>query len=110
MTKKTRTIQMDSEMKDVLKKQKEKFIKTFGREPEDDDPVFFDEEGNALSERVLTDCLSEAMRGAGVDPAFIYAWEKTGLIVTEMNIDKMPKARIKEWQDAVNEYHKQRKS
>ena len=50
------------------------------------------------------------MRGAGVDPAFIYTWEKTGLIVTEMNIDKMPKARIKEWQDAVNEYHKQRKS
>ena len=78
MAKKTRTIQMDSEMNDVLKKQKEKFITTFGREPEDDDPVFFDKEGNALSERVLTDCLSEAIRGAGVDPAFIIRMGKDG--------------------------------
>jgi hypothetical protein len=42
---------MDSEMKDIPIKQREKFIATFGRETGDDDSVFFDEGGNALSER-----------------------------------------------------------
>jgi len=44
------------------------------------------------------------MRKAGIHPAFIHAFEKTGLIVTEENKDKIPDVDLAEWQAAIDEY------
>ena len=47
---------------------------------------------------------AEAMRAAGVRPALIYAYERTGLIVTRENRALMSAADLDEWEDAIAEY------
>ena len=64
-----------SELEKTLAAQREKFIAKLGREPGPDDPIFFD----------LREDTAEAMRAAGIRPALIYAYEETGLIVTQEN-------------------------
>lgn len=46
----------------------------------------------------------EAMRAANVRPALIYAFERTGLIVTRENRQLMSAADLDEWEDAIAEY------
>ena len=41
---------------------------------------------------------------AGIDPAFIYAFEKTGRLVTEENQHLLPETALDEWQAAIEEY------
>ncbi|MBA3462068.1 MAG: hypothetical protein H0T46_19060 [Deltaproteobacteria bacterium] len=49
----------------------------------------------------------EAMRAAGIRPALIYAYERTGLIVTRENRKLMSAADLDEWEDAIAEYDEQ---
>ena len=46
----------------------------------------------------------EDMKAAGIDPAFIYAFEKTGRLVTEQNRHLLLQSALDEWQAAVEEY------
>ena len=46
----------------------------------------------------------EDMKAAGLDPAFIYAFEKTGLLVTEQNQHLIPENDLAEWDAAIEEY------
>jgi hypothetical protein len=46
----------------------------------------------------------EAMRAAGLDPALIYAFEKTGLLVTEQNQHLIPENDLAELDAAIEEY------
>ncbi len=46
----------------------------------------------------------EVMRAAGIQPASIYAYERTGLIVTRDNRHMMSAADLDEWEDAIAEY------
>ena len=46
----------------------------------------------------------EDMKAAGIDPAFIYAFEKTGLLVSEENQDLIPEKDLEEWRAAIEEY------
>jgi hypothetical protein len=48
----------------------------------------------------------EDMKAAGLDPAFIYAFEKTGLLVTEQNQHLIPENDLAEWDAAVEEYRR----
>jgi hypothetical protein len=43
---------------------------------------------------------------AGLDPAFIYAFEKTGLLVTEQNQHLIPENDLVEWDTAIEEYRR----
>jgi hypothetical protein len=45
-------------------------------------------------------------RRANVSPALIYAFSKTGLIVTEENRDRLPPAEYREWKHALREYQR----
>lgn len=49
----------------------------------------------------------EALRAAGVRPALIYAYERTGLLVTSENRRLMSAADLDEWEDAIAEYEEQ---
>jgi hypothetical protein len=69
-----------SELENSVAAQREKFITKFGRKPGPDDPIFFD-----LDEDQLREDTADAMRAAGISPALIYAYEETGLIVTQEN-------------------------
>ena len=48
----------------------------------------------------------EDMKAAGLDPAFIYAFEKTGLLVTEQNQHLIPENDLAEWDAAIEEYER----
>jgi hypothetical protein len=44
------------------------------------------------------------MKAAGLDPAFIYAFEQTGLLVTEQNQLLISGKDLAEWDAAIVEY------
>jgi hypothetical protein len=88
------------EVADILQAQRQKFIDKHGREPGPNDPVFFDLPHPEHVEHQMV----EAMKKAGMDPAFIYAFEKTGRLVTEQNQHLLPESALDEWQAAIEEY------
>jgi SEC-C motif len=95
-----RSTPLSPEMADILQMQRQKFIDKHGREPGPNDPVFFDMPPLEHVEHEMV----EAMKKAGIDPAFIYAFEKTGLLVTEENQHLLPESALAEWQAAIEEY------
>ncbi len=48
--------------------------------------------------------LSQHMKAAKLDPVFIYAFERTGLMVTEANSHLLSAEDLAEWEAAVREY------
>jgi hypothetical protein len=95
-----RSVPISPEMKDILEQQRQKFIERYNREPGPDDPVFFD----LPHPEHLEAMMAEDMKAAGLDPAFVYAFEKTGLLVTEQNQHLIPEADLAAWDAAVREY------
>jgi hypothetical protein len=85
---------------EILQAQRQKFIDRHGREPGPKDRVFFDMPHPEHLEHMMV----EDMKAAGIDPAFIYAFEKTGRLVTEQNRHLLPESALDEWQAAVEEY------
>jgi len=79
------------------------------------DPALLRELMSAGDQRLLSDdevtklkaATAEAMRAAGIRPALIHAYERTGLIVTGENRKLMSAADLDEWQDAIAEYEEQ---
>ena len=88
------------ELGEILQRQREKFIARYGREPGPDDPIFFD----APSDDEYDGAVTKAMEQAGVAPAVIYAFRKTGRIITEANAKFVPAAALEAWQHAIDEY------
>jgi hypothetical protein len=95
-----KSIPLDDEMIDVLEEQRRRFIEKFGREPGPGDPIFFDMPHPEHLEHMTV----EAMKKAGMDPAFIYAHEKTGRIVTEDNMHLLSDQDLAEWDAAIEEF------
>ena len=46
----------------------------------------------------------EDMRAAGIDPAIIFAFERTGRLVTAGNQHLIPEKDLAEWDAAIREY------
>ena len=46
----------------------------------------------------------QAAGNSGIDPAIVYAMNKTGRIVAEANLEFLTDSELQEWNDAVNEY------
>jgi hypothetical protein len=96
-----RSVPLPDEMRDVLDQQRQKFIDKHGREPGPNDPIFFD----APPVEQVEFQMVQAMKEAGLDPAFIYAFEKTGgLLVTEQNQHLIPEKDLAAWDAAIREY------
>ena len=76
-------------------------------DPGPDDPVFFDPDADTPQPFDLGEfdtAVTEAMATAGLDPAFIYAYRRTGLIVTEGNEHLLAEEDRQAWRDALAEY------
>jgi hypothetical protein len=99
-----KSIPMSSEVSEIMDQQRQKFIDKYGREPGADDPVFFDVPPLEHLEHEMV----QAMKAANLDPAFIYAFEKTGLLVTEQNQHLLSDQDLAEWQAAIDEYQAKR--
>jgi hypothetical protein len=93
-----RRVRVPEEMGQLFDGLRQAHVTQHGREPE---RIF---EGAPPFE-LMEHWTVEAMKKAGVDPALIYAFEKTnGLLVNEQNEDKMPDTDIAEWEAAIDEY------
>ena len=108
----SRTVTMHPELEDVFKEQRKLFIKKFGREPGPDDPIFFDPDADTpqfipgqTRERLIEQMI-EAMRNAGIDEGYIYAYMKTGLLITEEDVDLMRPEELEEFEEAIREYER----
>jgi integrase len=107
--KKKRIIKLNPEMLDALRKQRERFRQKFGRDPGPNDPVFFDPDSDVpapMSEDYIKRETVTAMTEAGISPVAIYAYRRTGLIVSEENYARLSPEERAEWNAAVEEYLK----
>src|SRR5690348_9888466 len=81
---------MNPEMQAALQEQIQPFRHKFGREPGPEDPVFFDPDSDtpqpysAASMEKIAQEINRAMGAAGIDPAIIYATQKTGRLAPPM--------------------------
>jgi hypothetical protein len=96
-----KSVPMPPEVASILEEQRQKFVAKYGREPGPKDPVFFDlPHPEHLEAMMVAD-----MKAAGMDPAFIHAFEKTGgLLVTEQNRHLIADKDLEAWDAAVREY------
>jgi hypothetical protein len=101
-------VRMTPEVQDALLQQREAFRVKFGRDPGPSDPVFFDPDApepvpmSAVKVEAET---VEAMRKAGTPPQIVYAYKRTrGLLLTEDMREHWPPDRVKEWDNAIDEY------
>jgi len=102
----SRTVEITPELGDLLKQQEARFVEKFGRPMDPDDPVFFDPDEDTpqeITEDKLDRIFMEAAVKAGVDPAYIYAFKKTGLLVTTDNWDELSSEMQEEWKAAIRE-------
>jgi hypothetical protein len=63
-------------------------------------------EPDKLLESEVIAIVVERMKRANLDPAYIYAFQKTGMLVAESNLHLFSAADKKEWADAVAEFRK----
>jgi hypothetical protein len=102
----TRSISMSPELEDAFQEQRKLFVEKFGREPGPNDPIFFDPDADTpqpYPEEKYTEELVDAMRKANIDERLIRAYKKTGLIVTEENIDLLTPEELAEFEAAMDE-------
>jgi hypothetical protein len=106
----SKSVPLVPETKDVLEKQSAAFRKKFGREPSGDDPIFFDpdaDEPRPLSEAQIDQYQSgiiQAMQTANIPGELIYAFQKTGRLVTEDTMPLLTDEELEEWNKAIAEY------
>jgi len=111
MSENRKRIPLSPEARVVIERQLAAFRKKFGREPALTDPIFFDpdsDEPRPISQQTQDEDergIVEAMATVGIDPALIYAFKKTGRIVTATNKRLLSEQEMAEWEDAIDEYH-----
>lgn len=101
------SIPLPADLAEGLEDSRQRFREKFGRDPGPDDPLFWDPEVSTpmpLDPGKMRDQMVEVMRKARIDPAKIYAFEKTGMIPTTENIDAYGPDAMEEWRSAVREY------
>jgi len=104
----SRHIPLSPEGLEAIKRQLEAFRRKFGRDPNDNDP-FFDPDGDdavPLSDEKYEHMMIEAMAEVGNSQAMIFASRRTGRIVTEGNKHLLTPEELREWNNAVDEYHR----
>ena len=84
---------------------RQQFIEKLGREPSPEDLVT----SNMLHGEILEHLMVEGMRKAGIDPSLIYAFEKTGMLITDDNILLVTDDDLDGWQAALKEYEENHK-
>ena len=95
-----KSIPMTEEVNEVLQQLRQAFIDEHGREPEPGELLFPDMPHLEHLEAMMV----QDMKAAGIDPAFIYAFEKTGLLVSEENRHLIPDKDLAAWHTAVEDY------
>jgi hypothetical protein len=85
---------------DLWQQQRESYRRVYGHDSSHAEAMFPDPPHPEHLEHLLV----EGMRRADVDPAVIYAFEQTGVLVTEFNQHLLADEELLAWQDAIDEY------
>lgn len=99
------------DLAEALESQDEAFRNKFGRDPSLEDPIFFDQNADQpqvpteSQQRKAIDAMYQIILLAGIDPAFAYAFRKTGRLLTEENVGSLTPAELAEWNEAIEEYY-----
>ena len=108
-TQRVTKVAINERTRGILEAQQQRFREKFGRDAGPNDPVFFDPDAaepvpmSAVKVEAET---IEAMRKAGTPPQIVYAYKRTrGLLLTEDMREHWPPDRVKEWDDALDEYY-----
>jgi hypothetical protein len=86
------------------------FREKFGRDPGPEDPVLFDpdaDEPTPLSPegwQAGFEAMRQAAEDAGVDPAYVAAWQEVGYMVTDENRHMFTAAEVQAYLDAVDRH------
>jgi hypothetical protein len=102
---KGKRVKLTGQSAKLIESQHAAFRKKFGRDPQGNDPVFFDpgeDQPVPLPEVKLQAALLDAMRKAGTPPEIVYAYKKTGLLLT--NDSQASPEAWEEWNAAIAEY------
>lgn len=108
-----RTVEINEELKTALEQQLRNFREKFGRDPGPGDPVFFDPDSDTpqpMTSKQIEEIgqeINSAMGDAGIEPALIYAAQKTERFTppSEEAYDAWSPEEKAEWQAAIDEYH-----
>jgi hypothetical protein len=98
-----KSLPLSDGLAEVIEKQKRRSQEEHVRDIGPNDRLFFDAPPLEHVEHFMV----EAMKKAGLDAAIIYAFEKTGLLVTEENQHLLPEKDLAEWEAAIEEYEAQ---
>lgn len=101
-----KSMPVSDDVAEIIEEQRQKFIEKHGRDFRPEDKLFFDMPPLEHVEHEIV----QAMKQAGLDPAMIYAFEKTGLLVTEQNEHLLSEKDLDEWGSAIDEYEAQREN
>ena len=102
-----RKIPLNPETRDALLAQTKAFKAKFGHDPGPGNPVFFDPNSatpKPMNADVVSMEICKAMVAAGIRPALVYAYQKTGRLLTEENSVHLTEEEIAEFCAAVDEY------
>jgi hypothetical protein len=93
----------------VIKRQLELFRMKFGRDPVGDDPLFFDVDAPGsdpvpIAENQINNEMRKAFAATSLPPEFVYAWEKTGILVGEEGYRQMRPEDRAQYDAAIKEY------
>ena len=109
MAQRSRRIPLSPEARQAIERQLEAFRRKFGRDPNDNDPILFDPDADdpvPLSDEKCERMMIEAMAEVGISQAMIFAFKRTGRIVTEKNKHLLTPEELWEWNDAIDEYRR----
>ena len=98
----TTKVPLNSKATDLLNTQVAIFKRHFERKPTEEDPVFLMK--YLYSDEDVEQQKVSAMESAKVDPAIIYAYKKTGHILTENELDNYTEQTIDAWNAAIDEF------
>ncbi len=95
-----RQVKLSEELREVVKGLFESFKERHGREPGPTDRLF---DGAPPLEHIEHYTV-EAMKKAEVEPALIYAYEQTSLLLNEKNERLVTNADVAQWEAAIDAY------
>lgn len=105
--KESREIPLGPQEQEMIEAQLQRFREKFGREPGPGDPIFFDPDSDTpvpFNEAHFTSGMVDLMRKAGIPDELIYAFSKTGMLLTDQNMNQFSQDDIDEWTAAIEEY------
>ena len=102
-----RIINLDKEAKESVEQLIKLFREKFGRDPGPEDPLVFDPDADTpqpMPEGKMESIMGDIAIAAGLPPRFVYAIQRTGLLVTENNRHLIPEEKLQAWNEALLEY------